>query len=190
MPTAEPLIEQHRSLVKAALALDNDPPAIDRSRSMVAVIIVVAAAAGLVVGSAIAPRSTAAETQRSAQRVTWVERWVPKKHEPAHPASRGPKPKPPPTKRKARDSKPDPRAHRPTPAPKAPPTKRKARNSKPDPRAHQPTPAPKAPTRRPRKHKRSVPPQETAECAKRRAAWLFVRGLRHSGPRKGDSTSL
>ena len=165
MPTAEPLIERHRSLVKAALALDNDPPAIDRSRSMVAVIMVVAAAAGLVVGSAIAPRSTAAETQRSAQRVTWVERWVPKKHEPAHPASRGPQPKPPPTKRKARDSKPDPRAH-------------------------QPTPAPKAPTRRPRKHKRSVPPQETAECAKRRAAWLFVRGLRHSGPRKGDSTSL
>ena len=120
MPTAEPLIERHRSLVKAALALDNDPPASDRSRSMVAAIIVVAAAAGLVVGSAIAPRSTAAETQRSAQRVTWVERWVPKKHEPAHPASRGPKPKPPPTKRKARDSKPDPRAHRPTPAPKAP----------------------------------------------------------------------
>ena len=165
MPTAEPLIERHRSLVKAALALDNDPPASDRSRSMVAVIIVVAAAAGLVVGSAIAPRSTAAETQRSAQRVTWVERWVPKKHEPAHPASRGPKPKPPPTKRKARDSKPDPRAHR-------------------------PTPAPKAPTRRPRSRRRSVPPQETAECAKRRAAWLFVRGLRHSGPRKGDSTSL
>jgi hypothetical protein len=165
MPTAEPLIERHRSLVKAALALDNDPPAIDRSRSMVAVIMVVAAAAGLVVGSAIAPRSTAAETQRSAQRVTWVERWVPKKHEPAHPASRGPQPKAPPTKRKARDSKPDPRAHR-------------------------PTPAPKAPTRRPRSRRRSVPPQETAECAKRRAAWLFVRGLRDSGPRKGDSTSL